>query len=74
MASEEDSYGIPLYRYRRSIEVMIDILKKAVVNLHQEASTLSGRRAKELREIADDFDAYAEDLRDRLNSTADPRS
>lgn len=74
MVKEDDSFAIPLYRYRRSIEVMIDTLKKAVVNLHQEASTLNGRRAKELREIADDFDDYAEDLKSRLKASADQRS
>lgn len=70
MATDDDSYDIPLYRSRRSIEVMIDVLKKTVVSLHLEASTLSGRRAKELREIADDMDDHAEELKKRLKARA----
>lgn len=64
----EDTFAVPLYRYRRSIEVMIGILKEAVVSLHQEAATLSGRQGKELREIADDFDDYAQGLKELLKS------
>lgn len=70
MAEEDDKQEVPFYRYRRSIEVMVETLKTAVVKLHQEASTLSGWKAKELREIADDMDDYAEVLKNRLNKKA----
>lgn len=66
MAEDNTHYEVPLFRYRRSIEVTIDMCKREVVRLHQEAATLSGRRAKELREIADDLDDYAESLKLRL--------
>jgi rubrerythrin len=70
MSTDDDSFDIPLYRSRRSIEVMIDVLKKSVVSLHLEASRLSGRRAAELREIADDMDDHAEELKKRLKDRA----
>lgn len=70
MAADDDNtaYEVPLFRYRRSIEVIIDMCKREVVRLHEQAATLSGRHAKELREIADDMDDYAEDLKERLKS------
>lgn len=70
MAQDEDNQEKPFFRYRHSIEIMVETLKTAVVKLHGEAATLSGWKAKELREIADDMDAYAEVLKERLKKTA----
>lgn len=68
MAANNDSFEPPLFRHRRALEALIDIHKAAVVRLHLEASKLSGQEAKELREVADDMDKYAEYLKTRLNN------
>jgi hypothetical protein len=67
MATDDDPPGPPLYRHRRALEAMIGVLKVAVIDLHAQAATLSGRSAKELRDIAEDMEDYAEYLKERLN-------
>lgn len=47
--------------------MLISVLKVATAQLHLEASNLKGREARELREVADDIDDYAEGLKQRLN-------
>jgi len=69
-ATDDKNFEMPVYRHRRSIEIMIETLKTAVINLHRDAATLSGRAARELREIADDMDGYAESLKERLKKTS----
>ena len=66
MAVNDDTFEPPLYRHRRALEAMIEVHKSAVIRLHLEASKLTGRAAKELRDIADDMDDYAEYLKERL--------
>jgi hypothetical protein len=66
MAVNDDPFEPPLYRHRKALEAMIEVHKAAVIQLHLEASRLSGHAAKELRDIADDMDDYAEYLKERL--------
>lgn len=47
--------------------MLIGILKTNSAELHLQASKLKGREARELREVADDLDDYAEDLKQSLN-------
>ena len=63
---QDDKQAAPNLRYRNRIGATIETLKQTVAYVHLDASTLSGRKAKDLREIADDMDAYAELLKERL--------
>lgn len=67
MVDPYDPRGPVLFRHRRALSMLIGILKSATAQLHQEAAALKGREAKELREVADDLDDYAEGLKDHLN-------
>ena len=67
MVNEDDAHEPPLYRHRRALEMLIGILKTATISVHADAAKLTGRDAKQLREIAEDMDDYAEYLKERLN-------
>lgn len=67
MADQYDPLGPVLLRHRRALSMLISVLKVATAQLHLEASNLKGREARELREVADDIDDYAEGLKQRLN-------
>jgi hypothetical protein len=66
MAVNDEPPESPTHRFRRVLEAMIDAHKATVVRLHLEASKLTGRPARELRQVADEMDEYAESLRERL--------
>lgn len=72
MVDPYDPLGPVLFRHRKALSVIIGILKTATAQLHQEAALLKGRESKELREVADDLDDYAEGLKQHLNGRRFP--